>query len=93
MAERTVQKLQTEIDRMRLHCWQRRARRLGWRKTWSILYRASATSNYCFFGLPPLLCSTKASGTSRSWSLGVSSTLGRTSLGDIWRSWGPSKLL
>ena len=71
----------------RLHCWQRRARRLEWRRTWSTLFRASATSNYCFFSLPP--CSAKASGTCRSWSLGVSYTLVHTSLGDIWRSLGP----
>ena len=104
MAERTVQKLQTEIDRMevkpavflqksqtnwfwtvfflcvdghrsfqkewqafhflsffsnlkyffpcRPHCWLRRRRRPVWRRTWSTLFRASATSKK-FWRVPP----------------------------------------
>ena len=36
----------------RLHCWLRRRRRPGWRRTWSTLFRASATSKK-FRRVPP----------------------------------------
>ena len=115
MAERTVQKLQTEIDRMevsiysqfyflkcflfiewmfllfsnlyndflcRLPCWQRRTRRRGWRRTWSILYRASETSKSRFSPQKHLV---QSIGDDMKVFLGVLYALLQKGIWDIWK--------
>ena len=67
----------------RPHCWLRRRRRPGWRRTWSTLFRASATSKK-FWRVPPAF---EAWGT--PWSLGQAKSLkfGRRRRDDVspWR--------
>merc|ERR1712037_426409 len=45
---RTEQRRELPGVMLRLPCWQRRTRRREWRRTWSILYRASGTSKSRF---------------------------------------------